>query len=49
MPLKESGYLEDGWKYSVHKKCMVKSTKKAICVKKVMGLNNFFLINCSFL
>ena len=33
---------------SLHLKCMEKSIKKAVCAKKLKGINNF-LILCSFL
>ena len=33
---------------STHIKCMEKSIKKAVCTKKLKGINNF-LILCSFL
>ena len=33
---------------STHIKCMEKSIKKAVCAKKLKGINNF-LILCSFL
>ena len=34
---------------STHIKCMEKSIKKAVCAKNLNGINNYYLILCSFL
>ena len=44
MPLTEKWILGGGTEYRVQINCMEESTNKAICAKKLKGLNNFFNI-----